>query len=146
MRIYLDVCCLCRPFDLQINDEIKLEREAILLLLSRVENQLLILVKSETIEFEVSQIENDEKKFNVMIALTLAGDKIIIDEEITARAGYFESKGIKSFDALHLACAEKGSDLLFTVDKKFLNATKYIKDLKIPVNNPVEFLLKEMTL
>jgi hypothetical protein len=143
MRIYLDVCCLCRPFDLQLNDEVKLEREAILILLSRVENQLLTLVTSDTIEFETGKIDDNEKKLNIKLILSLASNKIIIDRKINERAKYFETKGIKSFDALHLACAEEGSDLLFTVDKKFFNLARQIKDLKIPVNNPVEYLLKE---
>lgn len=33
MRIYLDACCINRPFDDQIQDRIRLESEAVLLVL-----------------------------------------------------------------------------------------------------------------
>ena len=36
-RIYLDVCCLNRPFDDQRQDHIRLEAEAVLLILGRCE-------------------------------------------------------------------------------------------------------------
>ncbi|MDF2439948.1 MAG: hypothetical protein JWN98_932 [Abditibacteriota bacterium] len=37
MKIYLDVCCLKRPFDDQGQDRIHLESEAVLLILAHVE-------------------------------------------------------------------------------------------------------------
>jgi len=36
VRIYLDVCCLNRPFDDQTQDRIHLESEAVILILKRV--------------------------------------------------------------------------------------------------------------
>lgn len=37
MRIYLDVCCLNRPFDDQTQDRIHLEAEAVLTILKYIE-------------------------------------------------------------------------------------------------------------
>lgn len=37
MRIYLDVCCLNRPFDDQSQDRIHLEAEAVLAIIKQVE-------------------------------------------------------------------------------------------------------------
>jgi hypothetical protein len=36
MKIYLDVCCLNRPFDDQTQDRIRLETEAVMLILGRI--------------------------------------------------------------------------------------------------------------
>lgn len=36
MKIYLDVCCLNRPFDDQAQTRIRLESEAILLIIARM--------------------------------------------------------------------------------------------------------------
>jgi hypothetical protein len=36
MRIYLDVCCLNRPFDDQSQDRIRLETEAVIIIISRM--------------------------------------------------------------------------------------------------------------
>jgi len=37
MRIYMDVCCLTRPFDDQSQERIKLESESVLMILHRCE-------------------------------------------------------------------------------------------------------------
>jgi hypothetical protein len=38
MKIYLDVCCLNRPFDDQGQERIRLEAEAVLLIIARMES------------------------------------------------------------------------------------------------------------
>jgi len=35
IRVYMDVCCLNRPFDDQSEDRIKMESEAVLMILNR---------------------------------------------------------------------------------------------------------------
>jgi hypothetical protein len=37
MRVYLDACCLNRPFDDRSQDRIRLEAEAVLAIIERVE-------------------------------------------------------------------------------------------------------------
>ncbi len=44
-RIYLDVCSLCRPFDDQSYTRIRLETEAVNLILSRVKSKHYELTK-----------------------------------------------------------------------------------------------------
>ena len=39
MKVYLDVCCLNRPYDDQTQDRVHLECEAVLLILSRLDKQ-----------------------------------------------------------------------------------------------------------
>jgi predicted nucleic acid-binding protein len=143
MKIYLDVCCLCRPFDNQLVPRIKLESEAISFILLLIERGELSMVNSEIIEYEVSKIVNPEKRFKVELLLRYSEDKILVNEKIAKRALFFESKGLQSYDSLHLACAENAADILFTVDKDFHEKAKKIKDLKINIINPLEFNFEE---
>jgi hypothetical protein len=39
LRIYLDVCCLNRPFDNQVQDRVRLEAEAVLAILKIEKNE-----------------------------------------------------------------------------------------------------------
>jgi len=70
----------------------------------------------------------------------IAQKVIKIDNKIEERAKYFENLGVQAFDALHLACAEGNADVFLTVDNKLLKRIKKIKDLKIKVRNPLEWL------
>jgi hypothetical protein len=62
MRLYLDVCCLNRPFDDQTQDRIHLETEAILSILKHVEIGDWTLVSSSVVLYEVNNIPNSDKK------------------------------------------------------------------------------------
>ncbi len=55
MRIYLDVCCLNRPFDDQTQDRIHLESEAVILILKRVRSGNWEWISSEAVDFAVRQ-------------------------------------------------------------------------------------------
>ncbi|WP_459875520.1 PIN domain-containing protein [Desulfothermus naphthae] len=140
MKLYLDCCCLNRPFDDQSNPTVHIESEAIKIIISLCEKKIFILVSSEILEFEINKTPDILRRERLKIIESIAEDKIEIDERIEKRAKYFEDFGLQSFDALHLACAETKCDLLITVDRKFLRRTKEITDLKIRVMNPLEFL------
>jgi hypothetical protein len=49
MRIYLDVCCINRPFDDQTEERIRMESEAVLAILKRCLSEW-TLIGSEAIE------------------------------------------------------------------------------------------------
>jgi hypothetical protein len=55
MKIYLDVCCLNRPFDDQTQHRIRLESEAVIAILDCCQSKDWQLVGSEVIDFEISQ-------------------------------------------------------------------------------------------
>ena len=57
MRIYLDVCCLCRPFDDQSQDRIRLETEAIITLLKHCQLGGWVFAASRAIDYEFSAID-----------------------------------------------------------------------------------------
>jgi predicted nucleic acid-binding protein len=144
MLIYLDVCCLNRPFDDQSQGRIHLESEAVLTVLFSCERGKWQLLNSEAIEFEISAIPDRERKKRVAALIALAREKTKLDEKIKFRARELERIGFKAYDALHLACAEYGdAEVFLTTDDMLLRKAKRSKNkLKITVENPVLWLME----
>ena len=57
-KIYLDVCCLNRPFDNWQQERIRFEGEAVLSILRRIKNGEWQLINSEVIEVELARLPN----------------------------------------------------------------------------------------
>lgn len=146
MKIYLDVCCLNRPFDDQSYDRVHLESEAVLRILDRCQTGRWRLIGSEVIDFEIVKIPDDERRRRVSSLASLAKVRVVVDAEVEKRALTLEKAGIKAVDALHLACAEKAkADILLTTDDKFLqNVLRNSKLAKVRVDNPLNWLLEVM--
>ncbi len=143
-RIYLDVCCYSRPFDDQRQERIRLEAEAVLLILNNCQKGIWDLIGSEAIDFEISKIRDPIKRFKVESLYAICKNKVKIDEEIRLRAKELQSLGFKALDALHIACAEYGkADVLLTTDDDLTElASKRV--LKVKVKNPCVWLLEVM--
>ena len=60
-RIYLDVCCLNRPFDRQTQARIRLETEAILAIINNCQTGTWTLITSNALEAEINQTPNRER-------------------------------------------------------------------------------------
>ena len=58
MQIYMDVCCLNRPFDNQELYRIRFESEAILTILSFCQKGKWMLAASDPIEFDLSKLND----------------------------------------------------------------------------------------
>jgi predicted nucleic acid-binding protein len=140
MKIYMDNCCLNRPFDDQSNLRIHLEAEAIKTIIRLVEQQKLDLVSSKVLKFEISKIADESRKKELMLMESLAGEVVQINTQIGVRANEFERLGIQSFDALHLACSENNADILLTVDDRLIKKAQTINNLNISVRNPLIWL------
>jgi predicted nucleic acid-binding protein len=71
---------------------------------------------------------------------------IIVDDEMENRARKLEKLGFALFDALHIACAEKGrADILLTTDNGFMRrASRNHEILKVKVENPVKWLMEKI--
>lgn len=67
MKIYLDVCCLNRPFDDQTQDRIHLEAEAILSILNHSQSTDWRVMGSYAIDYEISKIPDPDKRLMVKI-------------------------------------------------------------------------------
>jgi predicted nucleic acid-binding protein len=140
MLLYLDMCCLKRPFDDQSQPRIRLESEAVLALLA-LESSELRFVRSPALILENSQNPIKERASRVGQWLT-AQPSISHDDLDSMRDRMVELMqfGLKNFDALHVASAEQaGSDALASCDDRFLAVAKRCHDrLKTRVMGIVE--------
>lgn len=145
MKIYLDVCCLNRPFDDAAQDRVRIESEAVLTILSRCQSAEWILLSSEVVDIEISKIPDDERMWKVSFLSSISQSYIVVDKDVKERAIELSEFNFKSFDALHIACAEKGgADVLLTTDDSLLNkASQQADALKVRLENPVTWLMEE---
>jgi predicted nucleic acid-binding protein len=119
LRVYLDVCCLNRPFDDQKFEVIKIEAEAVIAIFRRISKGEWKWVISEFVHHEISQTPDEERKKRLLSLARKATEDIETHETIRTRAHELEKLGIKPMDALHLSSAETGcADVFLTTDKK----------------------------
>jgi predicted nucleic acid-binding protein len=140
MKIYMDNCCLNRPFDNQADLRVHLEAEAIKTIITLVERQIWQLVSSPILKFEIAKLTDEPRKIELRLMESLASEVIEINSSMINRAKQFESFGVQAFDALHLACSENNADIFLTVDDKFIKKAQTINGLKITVRNPLVWL------
>ena len=60
-KIYLDTCCLNRPFDDQTQERVRLESEAVLAVLSRIERSEWSWAGSDVLTDEIEQTLDTQK-------------------------------------------------------------------------------------
>lgn len=144
MKIYLDVCCLNRPFDDQLQERVRLEAEAVLLILSRCENREWTLVGSDVVMAEIERSPDIERRERVRMIATAAREVVEPGDSETERALELEGYGFGGMDALHLACAETaGVDALLTTDDRLLRKShRLARKLRVLVDNPLNWLAK----
>ena len=142
MKIYLDVCCLNRPFDDQTQDRIRLESEAILAIIDRIYNKDWCFIGSEIIHYEISKIPDQERKERVLLLLNQITINIRLDADIINRSKELIELGFQTIDALHLASAEKGEvDVFLSTDDDLIRkAQKLGGKVNIRVANPLDWL------
>ena len=141
-RIYLDVCCLNRPFDDQTQPRIHLEAEAILVILNQCKSGGWEWISSEVVELEISRTPDPEQRRRVQLLASNAHHIIVVGKSEIERAQEFEAWGISAYDALHLACAERGNaEIFLTTDDKLLKKSiAHAKQLRVRVENPLAWL------
>ena len=138
MRIYLDVCCLNRPFDDLCQDRVRLEAESVQAILRRIESGQWEGVKSPVVQYEIAKMPD----MNRLIKVGLMASRMRVSVSLTAfvriRARILENLGFRGVDALHLACAEKAkADVFLTTDDSLLKrVARYQHDIKVVVDNP----------
>ena len=141
MRIYMDVCCLCRPFDDLQNRKIRLEAAAILTILDRC-SQDWELFGSVVIDDEISRLADREKRLKVEQKCALISEYIELDETIFLMVQEYQKAGLKLFDALHLACAVSRKTIFLTTDNRIITLAGKIPAITITVQNPVHWLME----
>jgi len=143
-RIYLDVCCLNRPFDDLSQEKIYLEAEAVLLIVSHCEREEWTLLSSSVIDYELSHMQNDDRLKKVQSLYIASGEWLSLSIDTEKRAKYFQNYGVKALDSYHLALAEtQKADIFLTTDSRLLRATKRL-ELAVTVSNPLSWLMEVM--
>lgn len=139
MRIYLNVCCLNRPFDDQSQDRIHLESEAVILILKHLRSGSWEWVSSEVVQFEVGQIPDLERRYRVESLIRYADRTVLIGPPIIKRGCELAAIGFGVYDALHLACAEEVqvNTFLTTDDRLLWLAREGSAKLIVKVENPL---------
>lgn len=142
MKIYLDTCCINRPFDDQSQDRVRLEAESILLIIRHFENQEWMWYGSDVLTYEIEQIPDAERWQRVRRLANFVHTVIDLDENVLARAKELEGIGFKAYDALHIASAEQAeADVLLTTDDRLLRlAERHAKQVKVRLYNPLLWL------
>ena len=142
LNIYFDACCLNRPFDDQTQDRIRLEAEAVVLILAHVVRGEWRWIGSEVLSFEVAQNPNAEHRHRVQVLLQSVSGTVWLNERLERRGAELESLGFGAFDALHLACAERAeTDVFLTTDDGLLRrARRHPDQIGVRVANPLTWL------
>ena len=145
MKIYLDTCCLNRPFDDQSQERIRLETEAMMIILSRLSRKEWTWLGSQVLEIEIDHAPDMEQQSRLKRVSDFIGQSIKIGQKELKRAAELEKLGFVGFDAVHLGCAESGgADVFLSTDDRLLKRAKRLsKKIQVQVMNPLDWI-KEM--
>ena len=137
MKIYLDNCCYNRPFDDQSQMRIRLETESKLYIQSGVREKKYSLVWSYMLDYENNENPYDEKRNAIAPWKEIADDYCPSSDDVFSLGSEIMKHGIKSKDALHLACAViSGCEYFISTDNKLTNKTT----AKIKIVSPIDFI------
>ena len=139
MKVYLDNCSYNRPFDDQTSLKINLETQAKLQIQADIKNGKHDLVWSYIMDYESGNNPFADRKEAILEWKKIASERV--DEEspeILALAEELTNDGIKTYDALHIACAKSADcEYFITTDKRLLNVM--LPGMEIV--NPIQFVL-----
>jgi len=131
------MCCFNRPYDDQLHPIIRIETEAKLLIQSEVLNGNLDLIWSFIIHYENNDNPFVDKKKQIALWESKSASIVTFNHEIQLQAENIMKLGIKTKDALHIACAiSANADAFITTDRKLLN--KQVDG--ITITNPMDFV------
>jgi predicted nucleic acid-binding protein len=120
-RVYLDVCVLCRPFDDQQQARIRLETEALALILAHIRESDCDLISSPVHHAEIESIRQPEERQHLQLLLERLGTQIPFDlSAARQRAETLADTGMGVTDAVHVAFAERAQADFITVDDRLL--------------------------
>jgi len=146
MRIYLDACCLNRPFDDQTIDRNHLEAEAVLAILGHIGAGEWQFIGSEVLDREIEANPDIDKREATRDLLQIADMKIEVGVVEADRAQELKRMGLPELDAFHVACAESGKcDVLLTTDdvlQKRYNRVR--RRIAVRIENPLKWLTEQM--
>src|SRR5574341_2033674 len=118
MRLYIDLGCFNCPFDDQGQERIRVETEAVLLVLTRIVERKDTLLWSWVMSFENDRHPIPERRDEIAQWETRSELSVAVSESLEQRARQLAQSGISALDAAHLAAAEAGgADIVLTCDE-----------------------------
>jgi predicted nucleic acid-binding protein len=125
---------------------VRLESEAILGILGRVENGDWGWVGSEVLMDEIEQMHDSQRMSRVKLLSSFVREIVEVDEKEVERAKELQKEGFQVFDALHLACAESAKvDVFLSTDDRLLKQAKRVSErLRVRVENPLAWIEEMM--
>jgi predicted nucleic acid-binding protein len=147
MKIYLDACCLNRPFDDQTQTRVHLEAEAVLSIIQSVEDNEWEWISSDAVAYEIHKTPNEERQERLWSLESRSTKRLPLTEPILQQAEQLEQLSFTTYDALHLTFAAfAGVDVFLTTDDKLLKrAQRFRAEINIPVANPLSWLQEVLT-
>ena len=142
MKIYLDVCCLNRCFDDQQQARVRLEAEAVTIVLERIDLGIDEWLISPVVEQEIERTPDPHRREKTMVLLQKASGRIPWTEEVKVSGRSLAQRGIPAMDALHIAAAEAGAcDVFLTTDDVLLRRCAALKPpLRVALKNPAYWI------
>ena len=145
MRLYCDVCTICRPLDDQTQPRIAAESLVFAQILKRIEDGSIQLISSDTLETEVGNNPDQTRRQHSEDILFRAFDFADTTDDVKRIAEQFQKYGIKPMDSFHLASAMKAeADYFVTCDDQLSRKAKLLNTGSMIVMSLLEFL-QELT-
>ena len=142
-RVYLDVCALNRPLDDQNQMRIRLEADAVQLILSHVRSRDLVLVISPAHHVEIAANPDPARRQHIESLIAEIGTDADWDlGHAQRRAVSLLDKGLKPADAAHAALSEEAGCDFITVDDRLLRQLERAA-MTVWCGNPVAYCEKE---
>ena len=141
-RIYLDTCCLSRLVDAQGQAKIRRETSAIVTILNYFSLGHWDWVVSTVLKVEVNRNPNLTQRNDINDLIECASHLVKADKAMEARGKQLGLLGFKTYDALHIACAESAEvDIFLTTDERMLRKAKSVdSQLHVRIENPYAWL------
>jgi predicted nucleic acid-binding protein len=142
-RIYLDACCLNRPFDDQRAPRVRIESEAVREILDRVESGSLEWIVSDILVHEIGRNPHAERRGRVLALLRLANEHISVGGLLRAEAEALVALGFDPNDALHYSAAHRaGCEVFLTTDDALQSKIRRLAAAnRMRVENPASWVL-----
>ncbi len=142
-NIYLDVCAICRPFDNQEIIRIRIETDAVYLIMSKINEGRYRAIASRVHTLEVLAISDTQERIKILTLLSKFDSSHKVNpKKLKKRAAHLHKIGFGIADAAHLAYAESTADVFITCDDKLLKKC-HKENILVSAFNPIEFIIKE---
>ena len=141
VKVYLDNCSLQRPLDSKTQTRVRLEAEAVLVIIALCDERRIELISSDALIFECFQNSDIARQDYALETLKKAATFIKSDAQIKNRARELMQHRIELLDALHIASAERAqSDYFCTTDDGLLKKAQGGLETDVRIVSPTEFL------